>query len=78
MPKKRVMNQGKIQKFYIEDDHKAIIEPWLWECVQLEIERRKRYQEELELREDLLVVYRAKDFMELMKLETVDMDINSV
>lgn len=46
LTKKRVMNQGEIQKFYIEDDHEAIIEPWIWECVQLEIERRKRYLEE--------------------------------
>lgn len=45
LTKKRVMNQGEIQKFYIEDDHEAIIEPWIWECVQLEIERRKRYME---------------------------------
>lgn len=42
------MNQGEIQKFYIEDDHEAIIEPWIWECVQLEIERRKRYLEKHE------------------------------
>lgn len=46
LTKKRVINQGEIQKFYIEDDHEAIIEPWIWECVQLEIERRKRYLEE--------------------------------
>lgn len=46
LTKKRVMNQRKIQKFYIEDDHEAIIEPWIWECVQLEIERRKRCLEE--------------------------------
>lgn len=46
LTKKRVMNQGEIQKFYIEDDHEAIIEPWIWECVKLEIERRKRYLEE--------------------------------
>lgn len=46
LSKKRVMNNGEIQKFYIEDDHEAIIEPWIWECVQLEIERRKRYLEE--------------------------------
>ena len=46
LTKKRVLNQGEIQKFYIEDDHEAIIEPWIWECVQLEIERRKRYLEE--------------------------------
>ncbi len=46
LTKKRVINQGEIHKFYIEDDHEAIIEPWIWECVQLEIERRKRYLEE--------------------------------
>lgn len=46
LTKKRVQNNGEIQKFYIEDDHEAIIEPWIWECVQLEIERRKRYMEE--------------------------------
>ena len=45
LTKKRVLNQGEIQKFYIEDDHEPIIEPWIWECVQLEIERRKRYME---------------------------------
>lgn len=46
LTKKRVQNQGEIQKFYIEDDHESIIEPWIWECVQLEIKRRKRYLEE--------------------------------
>lgn len=46
LSKKRVMNNGEIQKFYIEDDHEAIIKPWIWECVQLEIARRKRYLEE--------------------------------
>lgn len=46
LTKKRVQNQGEIQKFYIEDDHEAIIEPWIWECVQLEVQRRKEYLEE--------------------------------
>lgn len=46
LTKKRVQNNGEIQKFYIEDDHEAIIEPLIWECVQLEIARRKRYMEE--------------------------------
>ena len=46
LTKKRVQNNGEIQKFYIEDDHEAIIEPWIWECAKLEIRRRKRYQEE--------------------------------
>ncbi len=46
LTKKRVQNNGEIQKFYIEDDHEAIIEPWIWECVQLETARRKKYMEE--------------------------------
>lgn len=46
LTKKRVQNKGEIQKFYIEDDHEAIIEPWVWECVQLETARRKMYMEE--------------------------------
>ncbi len=46
LTKKRVLNQGDIQKFYIEDDHEAIIEPEIWECVQLEMARRKKYMEE--------------------------------
>lgn len=33
LTKKRVMNEGEIQQFYIEDNHEAIIEPWIWECV---------------------------------------------
>ena len=46
LTKKRVLNNGEIQKFYVEEDHEAIIEPRIWECVQLEIKRRKRYLEE--------------------------------
>lgn len=44
--KKRAVNQGEIQMFYIEDDHEPIIEPWIWKCVQLEMARRKKYVEE--------------------------------
>ncbi|OYP41234.1 hypothetical protein CG709_04970 [Lachnotalea glycerini] len=32
--------------FYAEDDHEAIIQPRIWECVQLEAQRRKEYLEE--------------------------------
>lgn len=46
LTKKRVQNGGEIQQYYIKDDHEAIIEPWIWECVQLEIGRRKRYLKE--------------------------------
>lgn len=44
--KKRVQNEGEIQQYYIENDYEAIIEPWIWECVQLEMKRRERYLEE--------------------------------
>ena len=46
LTKKRVQNEGEVQQYYIEDDHGAIIEPWIWEYVQLEIKRRERYLEE--------------------------------
>lgn len=46
LTKKRVQNEGEIQQYYIEDDHEAIIEPWIWECVQLEMKRREMYLEE--------------------------------
>jgi len=46
LTKKRVMNNGEIQKFYVEEDHEAIIKPRIWGCVQLEIKRRKKYLEE--------------------------------
>ncbi|WP_330652511.1 zinc ribbon domain-containing protein [[Clostridium] scindens] len=46
LTKKRVRNEGEIQQYYIEDDHEAIIEPWIWECVQLEMKRRERYLED--------------------------------
>lgn len=32
--------------YYVEDDHEAIIPKRIWECVQLEIERRRKYLEE--------------------------------
>ena len=32
--------------YYVEDDHEAIIDPRIWECVQLEFKRRKRYLQE--------------------------------
>ena len=46
LTKKRTQNKGKIQMFYVEDDHDAIISKRIWECVQLEIKRRKKYLEE--------------------------------
>lgn len=46
LTKKRTQNKGEIQMFYVEDDHDAIISKRIWECVQLEIKRRKKYLEE--------------------------------
>ena len=46
LTKKRAQNKGEIQMFYVEDDHDAIISKRIWECVQLEIKRRKKYLEE--------------------------------
>ena len=48
LTKKRTQNKGEIQMFYVEDDHDAIISKRIWECVQLEIKRRKKYLEEHE------------------------------
>ncbi|MDO4302011.1 MAG: recombinase family protein [Clostridia bacterium] len=46
LTKTRKKNEGELQKFYIEEDHEAIIEPEVWECVQLEMQRRKQYIKE--------------------------------
>lgn len=48
LTKKRAQNKGEIQKFYVEDDHDAIISKRIWECVQPEIKRRKKYLEKHE------------------------------
>lgn len=45
LSKKRTQNNEEIQMFYVEDDHEAIIPKRIWECVQLEIKRRKKYLE---------------------------------
>lgn len=34
MTKKWVQNVGESQQYYIEDNHEAITEPWIWESVQ--------------------------------------------
>ena len=43
LTKKRAKNQGEIPQFHIEDNHEAIIDPLIWEAVQLEQKRRDRY-----------------------------------
>ena len=46
LSKKRVMNDGTIQKYHIEEDHEAIIPPDMWQAVQMELERRDAYIKE--------------------------------
>lgn len=46
LTKKRARNNGKIQQYHIEEDHEAIIDPIIWEAVQLEKIRRENYIEE--------------------------------
>lgn len=46
LTKKRAKNDGEILKYHIEENHEAIIDPLIWEAVQLEQERREEYIEE--------------------------------
>ncbi|SFS06141.1 Site-specific DNA recombinase [Anaeromicropila populeti] len=46
LSKKRVTNDGKVPQYYVEDNHPAIIDAEMWECVQLEAKRRKQYMNE--------------------------------
>jgi hypothetical protein len=50
LTKKRTQNKGKIQMFYVEDDYDTIISKRIWECVQLEIKRRKKSESYLRRR----------------------------
>lgn len=50
LTKRRAKNEGQLQSFYIEDDHEAIIDPDTWNCVQKELERRKKFMEEHDLK----------------------------
>lgn len=43
LSKKRAVNDGRLTKIHIEDDHEAIIDPLIWEAVQLEKKRRNDY-----------------------------------
>lgn len=43
LSKRRVMNDGSVQMYHIEEDHEPIIDIETWEAVQAELERRTRY-----------------------------------
>ena len=46
LSKKRVLNNGDVPQYYVEDSHPAIIDKDMWEAVQFEMERRKKFAEE--------------------------------
>lgn len=43
LSKRRVINDGSVQMYHIEEDHEPIIDIENWEAVQAEIERRVQY-----------------------------------
>ena len=43
LEKKRVVNDGKLQKYHIQDDHEAIIDADTWNAVQQELARCDEY-----------------------------------
>lgn len=43
LSKKRVMNNGEVPQYYVEESHPAIIDKEMWEAVQLEKERRRAF-----------------------------------
>jgi hypothetical protein len=45
LTKKRVVNNGEIPRYYVEESHPAIIDKEMWEAVQLDMERRKVFVE---------------------------------
>lgn len=45
LTKKRVENTGQVPRYYVEDNHPAIIDKDMWEAVQLEMERKKKFAE---------------------------------
>lgn len=50
LTKKTVKNKGQIEQIRVKDNHEAIVDPELWEAVQLEIKRRKDYMDKYGLR----------------------------
>ena len=46
LTKKRNMNKGELQQYHIEENHEPIIQPEMWQAVQIEIQRRRIYCEE--------------------------------
>ena len=50
LTKKRVRNKGEIPQYYVKNSHKGIIPKDEWQAVQMELERRKEYCQEVGLK----------------------------
>lgn len=50
LTKKTVKNNGELEQVRVKGDHEPIIDPELWEAVQLELDRRQKYMQQYELR----------------------------
>ncbi len=44
LTKKTKVNEGEVPQYYVEESHPAIIDPWDWEQVQVEMARRKKHR----------------------------------
>ena len=51
LTKEQTENDGKLNQYYVENDHEAIIEKDVWDAVQIEIERRAEFRKEHSIRE---------------------------
>lgn len=47
---KSVQNDGQLPKYHIKEDHEAIVSSELWQAVQMEMDRRKKYMEKYSLK----------------------------
>lgn len=45
LTKKRVYNKGEVPMYYVEESHPAIVDKEMWEAVQIEMERRRKFAE---------------------------------
>lgn len=50
LTKRQIKNEGQVAQYYVTDDHEPIVSRELWEVTQLEIQRRRDYLKEHDLR----------------------------
>lgn len=50
LTKQHIRNTGQLDQYYVENDHHPIVSPEIWEAVQEETARRRRFREKYGLR----------------------------